>query len=143
MPLSYDLADSGNVSIAVGMVPGSLVENPREGGTCGMAGTTSVYIARGEATFEFKVPPQFSDIEVENLKLSLLTDSGDFTSPKVELYNWDKSIWTALSGLNQGVSLIPEARKFLRTDGLIRVRLGAENAQSCYYLALGMDGFRP
>ncbi len=56
MPLSYDLTDSGNVSIAVGMVPGSLVENPREGGTCGMAGTTSVYIARGEATFEFKVP---------------------------------------------------------------------------------------
>ena len=82
-------------------------------------------------------------LQVDNLKLAVWTDSGFFTTPTVELFNWKSNDWTKLSGVSQGVNLIPGAESLVRSDGLVQVRLSSDGAQSCYYLALGLEGVLP
>ena len=143
-PLTYSLFNtSGKITLPPGLIPGKLTETPRDGGTCGAAGATAVYISHGDAIFEFNLPAEANPLQVENLKLAIWTDSGFFTTPVVELFNWNSKEWTQLSGVSQGVNLIPNAKSLVRTDGLVKVRLASDGAQSCYYLALGLEGVLP
>jgi len=144
MPLSYSLPQEGPITLPPGLVPGQLVENPREGGTCGMTGATAVYIVRGEAFFDFRIPPNLQDLQIDNLKLGLWTDSGAmFTEPQVALYDFDNQQWLLLDGVSQGINLIPAQQGLIDPDGLIRVRMGVEeNGQSCYYIGMGLEGVR-
>lgn len=140
MPLSYHLPESGPITLPPGLIPGQMVETPREGGPCGMNGSTAVYINHGDAFFEFHLPPSLKEVQIDNLKLGIWTDSGLFTQPTLALYDWVNQQWLLLEGVNQGVNLIPTAQELLGPDGLVRVRLSADNAQSCYYLGLGLEG---
>ena len=143
-PLRYSLPDSsGMITLPPGLAPGKLTTTPRDGGTCGAAGALAVFIAHGEAIFEFNLPDEANALKVKNLKLALWTDSGFFTTPTVELFNWKLNEWTKLTGVSQGVNLVPGAESLLRTDGLVQVRLSSDGAQSCYYLALGFEGLLP
>ncbi len=142
-PLAYDLFESaGLITLPPGLVPGKLTTTPRDGGSCGSAGATAVYISRGEAIFEFTIPPEASRLQAKNLKLALWTDSGVFSTPIVELMNWQSAEWIKLGGVSQGVNLIPGATQLVRSDGTIQVRLSSDGAQSCYYLAMGMEAER-
>jgi hypothetical protein len=47
-----------------------------------------------------------------------------------------------LEGINQGVNLIPDAAKFIDPSGAVQIKLSAENASNCFYLNLGLDGYR-
>jgi hypothetical protein len=142
-PLAYDLFDSaGMITLPPGLVPGKLTTTPRDGGSCGSAGATAVYISRGEAIFEFTIPPEASQLQAKNLKLAIWTDSGVFTTPIVELLNWQSDEWIKLAGVSQGVNLIPGAGQLVRSDGTIQVRLSSDGAQSCYYLAMGLEAER-
>lgn len=144
MPLTYSLFNtSGAITLPPGLIPGRLTVAPRDGGTCGAAGSTSVYISRGDATFEFNLPTEANAIQIQNLKLAVWTDSGFFNAPTVKLFNWESNEWTQLAGISQGVNLIPGAGSLVRSDGLVQVLLSSEGAQSCYYLALGLEGVLP
>jgi len=150
MPLDYQLPETGLVALPAGMIPGTLVSYPRDGGSCGMPGSTGVYANRGEAIFEFRLPAQAAELILHNLMLAIYTDSGIFSLPQVDLYDWQLETWKPLTGLNQGVNLIPlppdstsDSASVIRKDGLIQVRLTIENGQSCYFLALGLEGERP
>lgn len=142
VPLNYELPKSGLVAIPVGMVPGIISAFPSEGGSCGMPGALAIYITRGEAVFDFTMPAEAAGLELENLKLALYSDGGVFDSPIVELFNWQTEKWITLSGVNQGVNLVPQADIFASSDGMIRVRLSVEGGQYCYYVALGLEGSR-
>ncbi len=150
MPLNYQLPESGPIAFPVGLIPGALVSYPRDGGSCGMPGSTGVYVNRGEAIFEFRLPAQTAGVILSNLQLAIFSDSAIFSLPQVDLYNWQSDKWTPLNGLNQGVNLIPLPKPsqsisppFVRHDGLIQICLTIENGQNCYFLALGLEGEKP
>ena len=143
-PLSYSLDNSsGTITLPPGLVPGKMTVTPRDGGTCGATGATAVYISHGEAIFEFYLPPEANALQVQNLKLAIWTDSGFFTTPGLEVFNWKSNEYVKLGGVSQGVNLIPGAGSLVRSDGLVQVRLSSDGAQSCYYLALGLEGTLP
>ena len=141
--LTYSLPEDGQVSLPVGMIPGVLAQMPAEGGMCGDPSSPSVYLARGEAVFEFQTPQEFGRLQVEKLKLSAWSDSGWWQSPGTAVYDWQDESWRELQELSQGVNEIPQAQNLVSPDGRIRIRLSSENnMQGCFYLGLGMDASR-
>jgi hypothetical protein len=142
LPLKLDFPQTGPIALPPGLINGQLVEMPREGGQCGMPGTPAVYIIRGEALFEFFLPAELQNVAVDNLKLSIYSDSGLFNAPQLSIFNFDTGEWIGLEGVNQGVNLIPDAHKFVDPSGAVRIMLSAENASNCFFLNLGMDGYR-
>jgi hypothetical protein len=139
MPLTYSLPESGPISLPAGLIPGKLTISPRDGGSCGMTGSTAVYIVNGEAQFEFALPTVLQNATMDNLKLTLWTDGAWFSGPEASLYNWQVGDWVPLEGMNQGTNLIPNPAPFISATGLVRVRLAEQNGQSCYYLGLGLE----
>jgi hypothetical protein len=101
-----------------------------------------VYISRGQAIMEFYLPPESASLTPESLKFGLWSDSGLFDPPSTEIYDWDSASWISLTGLNQGINLIPNGSNYIDTSGVIRIRLSEENGQNCYYLGLGLEGSR-
>ena len=108
-----------------------------------MPGTVALYMVRGEAVFEFTMPVEASNATIQNLRLSLDTDSGWLNIPAVSIYNWQKNEWINLDGVDQGENLISNAADLVSSEGLVQIRITAENAQACYYVGLGMEGVRP
>lgn len=143
MPLTYRLPVSGAISLPPGLIPGRLVAAPRDGGTCGMGGSTAVYIVNGEALFEFSLPGSLPKESVDNLKLTISTDGAWFDGPDTAIYNWEIQDWVTLEGINQGANLIPNASGLIGPGGQVRVRLTDQNGQSCYYLGLGLEAHAP
>jgi hypothetical protein len=141
-PLDLVFPQSGPVNLPPGLIAGRLVETPREGGQCGMPGTAAVYIIRGEALFEYDLPAELQKVAVENLKLAIYSDSGFFNAPQISILNAETGDWIELEGINQGVNLIPDAAKFIDPSGAVQIKLSAENASNCFYLNLGLDGYR-
>ncbi|MFM8321665.1 MAG: hypothetical protein ACKOC5_12195, partial [Chloroflexota bacterium] len=95
-----------------------------------------------EAIFDFTIPSGLRQVHVDNFKISLWTDSGVFTTPELAVFDWSTNGWLRLEGANQGVNVIPGQPGLVSPQGVVRVRIGAENAQSCYYLGLGLEGVR-
>lgn len=142
MPAEYRLPEEGLISIPTGLVPGTLVDNPDEGGSCGSTGVTGVYIVHGDALFEFYLPQALQTMQVDSLKLNLYSDGGAGVSPTVAFYDFKDNRWLLLKGANQGINMVPNDDRLIGPGGLIRVRLSAENAQSCFYISLGLEGSR-
>jgi hypothetical protein len=142
-PIAYHLPGSGDISLPPGMLPGSLVQIPIEGGRCGPQ-ANSVWLGRGEAIFEFQVPDEVRDAKVEQLKLLMQSDgSGWWQPPDTAVYAWDSEGWVAVDEPVLGLNIIPDAASMVGPDGRIRVRLSAESNQGgCLYLELGMQGTR-
>jgi hypothetical protein len=107
-----------------------------------MPGTTAVYIARGEAVFDFTIPAELQAAQVRNLKLNLWSDAGIFTAPETAIYDWQAGDWITLEGINQGINLIPASPQLISDTGKLRVRLAGENLQYCYYLDMGLEASR-
>ncbi len=143
VPLSYAFPESGIISLPAGLIPGELVENPLEGGSCGPTGVTAVYIGRGEAVFEFTLPLEAQNLQLDHLKLAINNDSGMFTEPTIELYQWQTETWIPLVGVSQGVNMVPGADQLVSPGGKVKVRLSAQSSQGCYYVYLGLEGRQP
>jgi len=139
--LSFRLPDEGSVSLPPGLIPGAVVEMPMEGGPCG-PDTTSVYIGRGQATFEFQVPQGVRDVQVEKLKLILGSDGGWGQPPDTAVYDWDAEAWTKLDDPVMGVNVFPDAVGLISDDGRVHVRLSSEGGHGggCVYVELGLEG---
>lgn len=141
-PLTYRLPKEGSVSIPPGFIPGALVEMPFEGGSCG-PDTTSVYIGRGQATFEFYVPEEVRDVQVGDLKLALETDGGWGQLPDTAVYDWAAEAWIELDSPVLGVNVLSAVTGLVGDDGLVRVRLSSDGGRGgCIYVDLGLEGTR-
>jgi hypothetical protein len=142
-PLTYSLPKTGRIDLPVGTIPGSLSVIPRDGSTCGDPSATAVYIYRGEAKFEFNLSISPKEVQVENLKLAVWSDSGFISPPSIAIFNWSEQNWIPLDGVAMGVNLIPDAARFVNSTGQIQIRLStSEDFQGgCYYLDMGMEGY--
>jgi len=140
--LSYRLPASGEIALPPGLIPGMLVETPREGGPCGPEGT-SVYLGRGQAVFEFQLPEDAQDMQVDTLRLTLGSYEGWGQPPEVALYDWHEKAWTVLGDPIMGINVIADAAPLVSDDGLVRVRLSSDGARGdCLYVELGLEGTR-
>ena len=118
-----------------------MVQIPAEGGFCGETGSTAVYLFRGEAIFEFYLPAQLLDMQVEQLKFGVWSDVGIVNPPQTAIYNWQSETWLNLDGLVTGENLIPAADGLLSETGTLRIRMtGDQTSQGCFYLGMGVDG---
>lgn len=142
-PLSYRLPDKGDISLPPGLIPGALVEMPVEGGTCG-PGVASVWLGRGQAVFEFQVPEEIRDVQVEKLELIIGTDGGWAQPPDAAIYDWDAEAWIELDGPVMGANIFSDAAGLVSDDGLARVRLSSSvsGRSGCLYVELGLEGTR-
>ena len=140
--LSYGLPDEGDFSLPPGLILGTLVEAPVAGGPCG-PDATSVHIGRGQAVFEFQVPGEVRDVQVDALKLVIGTDEGWAQPPDTAIYDWDAETWAELGSPVIGVNVFSDAAGLVRDDGLVRVRLSSEGSSGgCIYVELGLEGTR-
>jgi hypothetical protein len=138
-PLTYHLQQNGAVELPTGILPGSLVQMPKDGGTCGEPGSTAVYIGSGEAVFEFHLPDEIASLHLEALNLSLWSDGGWWRAPQTAFYNWQTGEWDGIEDVVQGVNSVSSPEGLVSQAGLVRLRLSTEqSSQGCYYVGLGL-----
>jgi hypothetical protein len=139
----FELPERGAVFLPPGVLPGRMVELPPEGGLCGPGNVTAIYLGRGDAILEFKVPPAFADIQIEKLRLSMLSDGGWEKAPVTHLYDWDEKSWLALESPQLGVNMLDYQPGLADGDGRIRVRISQDGGGGgCLYVNMGLDGKR-
>ncbi|MGD8624911.1 MAG: hypothetical protein PVJ34_10260 [Anaerolineae bacterium] len=138
--LPYSLGDGGQVSLPPGLLPGELIELPVEGGPCGPI-AAAVYIGRGQAVVQFRLPDEVRDLQIESLQLSLGSDGGWSQAPDVAFYRWQQDDWIALDQPVMGVNHLSDVAEFVGGDGLVRVRFSAEDQRprGCIYADLGLE----
>jgi hypothetical protein len=142
--LPYHLADEGRLTLPPGLIPGTMIQSPLDGGSCGIGGTASVYLIRGDAVFEFQVPAQYSDIRIENLLLYLGTEGGWMRAPEPAIYDWETESWLGLENASTGTNKIAFQDEFLNSNQSVRIRLQPNEGFSggCTFLGLGLEGDR-
>lgn len=142
--IPYHYPASGVIDVPVGMIPGVVAEMPVSGGMCGGV-TTSLWFDRGQAVFEFILPPEPSDFYLESLQFFIKSDNGMLQSPQVELYAWEAESWQTLKNVQVGTNTLTSPETWVSADGLVRVRLSLEGSfqgGGCYYTGLGLKGQR-
>jgi hypothetical protein len=141
-PLAYNVGEGEKVSLPPGLISGTLLEAPQDGGFCGSPGTTAVYIGRGQAIFEFRVPLP-GEVEIEQLNLTLRSDGGWWQAPTMAVYDWTAGDWADMGQVSLGTVALADAGRLVSDDGRIRIRLAAEGGGGgCTYLDLGMEATR-
>jgi hypothetical protein len=142
-PISYALPGEGEIILPPGLLHGALVEMPLEGGRCGPQ-STSLWLGRGDAVFEFQVPEDLLDAEINRLKLLIRTDGGGWwQAPTMAVYAWGAEEWVRIEEPVMGTNIISNANDMVGQDGQVRIRLSAQsNLGGCLYLELGVEGQR-
>jgi hypothetical protein len=143
-PLDYRLPQKGTISVPAGFVPGRMTEAPSEGGTCGAYGMLAAYIGRGSAAFDFALPEDASDAQIDQLTISIRSEEEWWQPPAIALYNWHAGTWTELPAPVFGDNVLTDAGNLVSQAGLVRVRLSAEDdtRAGCFYVGLGLEGRR-
>ncbi len=142
--IPYHFLNKGAIEVPVGMIPGVIAEMPVSGGMCGGV-SPSLWFDRGQAVFEFLLPAELRQIELDTLLFFIKSDSGMQLSPQVELYDWKAASWQPLKNVETGINTLPDPQAWVNTDGLVRVRLSLDaNFQGggCYFAGLGLTGQR-
>jgi hypothetical protein len=139
--MDYQVADSAFLSIPTGMIPGGISKMPPNGGSCGMVGTTSVNMGRGEAELEYQIPENLLERKVEKLKLNMTSDNAAmWGAPSIALYRWAEDTWLTIQDPIQGINVIDDAAPYVSETGVVRIRVTSENDNyRCIYLDLGME----
>jgi hypothetical protein len=142
--LPYDLSESDQVVILPGLIAGRTIEMPVDGGYCGNAGGTHVYIGRGQAVFEFHITEPYQNIDFHTINLFIGTEGGWSRIPDASIYDWEAEDWIAIEGTNAGVTDIPYADVYTDSKHSVRFRLSTTDAFSggCYFVGLGLEGDR-
>ncbi len=140
-PVTVRISTAGVISLPPGLIPGTLVEMPSEGGRCG-PNETSIWLGRGAAKYEFQIPEELQPMRADILRLDIRTDgSGWWQPPDTAVYAWDLGTWVAVDDASIGNNTISNAANLVSNDGLIRVRLSSQsNRGGCLHLALGLEG---
>lgn len=142
---SYQMAEEDKISIPAGLINGTMTKYPEEGGTCGMPQSTSVYLYRGAAEFEFQLPLDMQAYDVDVLELSIGSDMGEWWTPfPTDLYDWNSDTWVQIKEPKTGINKIRNGDRFVSPEGVVRIRLSSEQASQggCTYLGLGLEASR-
>ena len=135
----------GVINIPAGLITGLVSEMPVSSGSCGFE-QTSIWLDKGEAVMEFRLPPEFEHITINQLQLLLQSDGGWSSPAAIHLYNWETESWQILENTKPGIINISDPRYFINSDGLVRVQIIIENQDirggSCIYVGLGLEGDR-
>lgn len=142
--LPMRLAEGNTVSLPPGIIPGTVIEMPQEGGYCGPMGSPAVYFNQGQAVFEYHMPEVAQGVEVSDLVVHIGTDMGLSRAPATAIYNWDSGSWEDLADATPGRNLVPASQGLINPNGDIRLRLSSDNfiGGGCFYVALGLEGSR-
>jgi hypothetical protein len=143
-PLTYSLAQEDTIAVPPGFVTGKISRMPLEGGMCGPAGTTAVYVGNGSAELEFQLPQETLDVQINEITLSVHSDGGWQQPDTIAVYDWDEETWIELAEAVLGDNVIAEPAGLVRGDGLLRARLFVTSRErgGCFYVGLGFRGTR-
>jgi hypothetical protein len=94
--------------------------------------------------FDFTLPEDASGAQIHQLTLSIRSERGWQQPPAVALYDWSAGTWADLEEPVFGDNVIAGAASLVSKDGLVRVRLSAENSArvGCLFVGLGFEGSR-
>lgn len=141
-PIDYRLAPGERVVLPPGLIAGTVIQMPAEGGPCGQPGTTAIYVGRGDAAFEFGLP---TELEVVPTKLivEVGSEGGWAAAPQVAVYDWEAGDWVAVEEPVLGRNVLERITGLVSADGLVRVQLSSTGTRSgCYYVDVGVEGAR-
>lgn len=135
--------EAGHVTLPPGILSGNLLTSEGEAGTCGPAG--QVYLADGEVTLAYQLPPNLQGIQPTRLTLQASSDGGAWeTSPDVALYDWGENAWVQLEPFEPDtVQVIATPERFVdQAGGGLHLRAGyADRAGGkCYQFDVGLEG---
>ena len=136
--LPYRFAGEEPISLPPGLVPGVMIETPLEGGQCG-PGPTSLWLGRGDAVFEFRLPEAVGAVQAESLTLQIYSDGGG-QLPEISVYHWDSQEWLVLDKPIMGINAIPNPTSLIG-DNRVRVRFSTSGNQpaGCLHVSLGLE----
>lgn len=139
--LPYHFPDSGTISIPPGLISGTISDITGDAGMCGDAMSNSIYIGRGEATYEFQLPHTAEDLQIHALNLSVWSEGGFWRFPETQIYDWGRGSWSTLPAMDRGVNVLSNPGPFIGDEGTVRFRLSSDgNTGGCLYLSLGLEG---
>jgi hypothetical protein len=141
-PIDYGFAAGQDIVIPPGLISGVVTQMPAEGGPCGPPGTTAVYVGRGEAVFEFQLPPEVI-VEPRKLTIEIGSDGGWNAPPEMAVHDWDGGEWVAVDDPVVGRNVLEKVKGLVSADGIVRVQLSSTGLRSgCFYVDLGLEGTR-
>ncbi len=142
MNLPYRFPDQGHLTIPAGLLTGTIITLPAEGGTCGPPGTPAIYLGRGESVMDFFLPENLQNIELESLILHIGTEGGWSRTPLTDLYDWERDTWRELVEPSSGSNPIQDVDGLVSDTNTVRVRISSPEGftGACYYLGLGLEG---
>ena len=141
-PIDYGFAPGEDIVVPPGLISGVVTQMPAEGGTCGLPGSTAVYVGRGEAVFEFQLPPEVN-VEPRKLTVEIGSEGGWNAPPEMAVYDWDAGEWVAVDDPVLGRNVFEQVEGLVSADGIVRVQLSSTGLRSgCFYVDLGLEGTR-
>jgi len=141
-PIDYGFAAGQDIVLPPGLISGVVTQMPAEGGPCGPPGTTAVYVGRGEAVFEFQLPPEVI-VEPRKLTIEIGSDGGWNAPPEMAVHDWDAGEWVAVEDPVLGRNVFEMVEGLVSADGIVRVQLSSTGLRSgCFYVDLGLEGTR-
>lgn len=138
---SFRMAQNGLVTVPTGMIPGSIVKNPVNGGVCGSPTSVVMSGSGGVAEFSFQIPGDPQSYKVNTLKVGIMRDNpGTVNTPDVALYDWQAKTWVTIQDYVLGTNIIQNAAPYVDPNGAVRVQVTAQtDTMGCIYIDLGME----
>jgi len=134
--------ETGSVAIPPGFMSWEVVES---GGVYNPT-PYGFYLGDGSVAFRFHLGAEFSDLRVQELTLYLESEraryGGSPTLPHVFLRDWVDGGWVQQRDLDWGANLIPDPLAYVSPEGVIEVRVSAQQYYEMLSLDFGVRGDR-
>ena len=145
--LPFQLA-SGAYTLPTTLIEGRLTDQSTNSGYCGST-STSIFLDRGRAEFEFQIPPALLETEIDKLMVRFQEEAsqwngGDITGT-LSIYNWEKERWSGISNLTNGINSIDGSDALIDPSGIVRIKFerDAANTGGCVIVLVGLEGAKP
>lgn len=140
-PLPFSFVQSDHLNLVPGMIPGKVLELPRDGGFCGSGNMPAVYFGRGDVIFEFMTPEITQNAHIEKMQLHIGTEGGWDRVPQTFVFDWLADAWREIQNPAAGNNNIHSVDGLVSSDGLVHIRFSSEDISGgCYHVALGLEG---
>jgi hypothetical protein len=142
--LPFQLA-SGEYALPTTLIEGSLTDQSTNSGYCGST-STSIFLDRGSAEFEFQIPPALLETEIDELMVRFQEEASQWNGGNItgtlSIYNWEKERWSGISNLTNGINSIDGSDGFIDSNGIVRIKFEREAANSggCVIVLVGLEG---